>query len=256
MAEPETLRLLLEKTIERNDGLVKINHEVTIAIPTILAAVWGISLKENGISMIPVLCIISIGLLIVWRYFAHNVDDDIAKNYSRILQIEKNLMISRECSIFNGLIISIISPIKGEFKDEIKRDEEFKRYEKSVLDLCKDQRIKLVQLLYDNKKMGCRGHDIWDIVGFFLILYCTTYLGYFLLFFRKVEYITSLLKNLGFDLSLVIIIVLNLLIVGGCLVFYERIIKKLNFQVHPTKEEMDGFITKAKILALITEEDC
>jgi hypothetical protein len=89
MASAETLRLLLQKTLERNDGLVKINHQSTLAIPTILVAIWGITIKIDEMNTIPFLAIISIILLLTWRYFAHYIDHDIAGNYSRIMRIEK-----------------------------------------------------------------------------------------------------------------------------------------------------------------------
>jgi len=246
------MRLLLQKTIERNDGLVKINHEVTIAIPTILAAVWGISLKENGISMIPVLCIISIGLLIIWRYYAHYLDDDIAKHYSRILQLEDGLSVSKNCSIFSGLIRSIISPINEKFKDEKTRDE----YENSILNLSNTQKINLVQILHEKKRMGYRGHNIWDSVGFFSILCCSTILLYNLFLCPNPGYITDAVKIITPCVSLILIIVLIASIGYGFFRYYEKIGKLLNFHVHPTKEEMDVYITTAKNRALESKEDC
>jgi hypothetical protein len=42
MAEPQTLRLLLQNKFDRIENLVQINHAATLAVPSVLAAIWGI----------------------------------------------------------------------------------------------------------------------------------------------------------------------------------------------------------------------
>jgi hypothetical protein len=147
MAYEETLRLLLQNKFDRIENLVKMNHAATLAVPTVLAAIWGISRDYN---MIPILCLISIGLLLFWRYFAHYLDDDITKSYIEILRFENLLGVPREVSIFNKIV-----------KDP------FTEYQnRSISD---DYRIKKLEYLYENKKMGYRGHDKWDNLAFILI---------------------------------------------------------------------------------------
>jgi len=156
MASEETLRLLLQKTLERNDGLVKINHQSTLAIPTILGVVWGILIGyEKRIDAIPLFAIITIGILLFWRYFAHYIDDDIASSYSRIMQLEKNLQVPQELSIYCGLIRKISK--NGEFLTKANN-------------LPRDAKIKLIDHLLREKRLGYRGHDRWDLVAFVLIL--------------------------------------------------------------------------------------
>jgi len=153
MAEQETFRLLLQNTMERNDGLVRINHEMTIAIPTILGIVWGVvaGLTSNS-NVIVYFAIITISILLLWRYFAHYIDDDIAGNYSKILQLEKNLEIPIECSIYPGVLEKIS-----------KKDESHKKGK------IEDVNIKLIDQLWKEKQLGYRGHDKWDKVAFVLI---------------------------------------------------------------------------------------
>jgi hypothetical protein len=166
MAEPETLRLLLQKTIERNDGLVKINHETTLAIPTILGVVWTILVGFGNIDAISLFASITIGILLIWRYYAHCIDDDIASNYSRIMRFEKKLLIPKELSIYCGLIKKILRPLKSQFKN-------FKTIEENAIKLDENERIRFVNWLYDNKMMGYRGHRIWDHIAFILIFLFT-----------------------------------------------------------------------------------
>lgn len=146
MAEPETLRLLLKSTLDRNEGLIKINHEATLAIPTILGIAWGILINFKGGSVILTMTIVSIAILLIWRFLAHYIDNDIASNYSRIMQLEKKLEIPKESSIFCGLIKIITSPIKKQLEKE--------KIVKKAMDLSENERIKLIETLYENKKMG------------------------------------------------------------------------------------------------------
>jgi hypothetical protein len=45
MISNETLHLLLQNKFDRIENLVQMNHAATLAIPSIIAAIWGISFK-------------------------------------------------------------------------------------------------------------------------------------------------------------------------------------------------------------------
>jgi hypothetical protein len=147
IASEETLRLLLQKTIERNDSLVKMNHEATLAIPTILGAVWGILINSrDGTIAISIFALITIGILLSWRYFAHYIDDDVASNYSRIIFLEYQLKISKDCSIFNNLISGIICCMREKISSvekstlltnvkELTKKQQFELIKRSTLDI-------------------------------------------------------------------------------------------------------------------------
>jgi len=107
MAEPETLRLLLQNKFDRIENLVQMNHAATLAVPSVLAATWGISLQERGNGAIPILCIISISLLLVWRYFAHYLDDDITSTYCQIIKLEQILGVLPAVSLYQKIFFDI-----------------------------------------------------------------------------------------------------------------------------------------------------
>jgi hypothetical protein len=212
MAEPETLRLLLQKTMERNDGLVKINHESTIAIPTILSAIWGITSyidATNKVNTLPFLAIISIFILLTWRCFAHYIDNDVASNYSRIMQFEKKLEVPQECSIFIGLIRGLVK----NFNNENLRLE--------INNLCENQRIELINQLHQKNQLGYRGHFWWDI---FALLIIDISVAIFLQ---------------GFFVILIVIIPISL-------ICYKLSVAHLDFQIDPTESEFIESLNVAK----------
>lgn len=159
MTEAEPLRLLLQNKFDRIENLVQMNHAATLAVPSVLAAIWGISLKENGFEVTPILCFISIGLLLVWRYFAHYLDRDIAKTYIDVVKIENRLGVPRELSLFNNFIESLTEEMG---KNENKKVELFEKNIKKIDDV---ERIKFLKGLYKKSKMGYRGHKKWDWVA-------------------------------------------------------------------------------------------
>ncbi len=178
MASEETLRLLLQNKFDRIENLVKMNHAATLAVPSVLAAIWGISWEKNGSYMDPVLCIISIGLLLVWRYFAHYIDNDVTSYYSQILRFEKKLEIPKEFSIYPGVISRILESLNN------------KQLLENANELSLDQRIELIDQLYERKLMGYRGHDNWDFFAFFLIFLNT---ALFFSLFAEMNYFTIIL---------------------------------------------------------------
>ena len=164
MAYEDTLRLLLQNKFDRVENLVQMNHAATLAVPSVLAAIWGISLKENGINTIPILCIISIILLLIWRYFAHYLDSDIAKTYIEIIRIENQLEVLSNISLFEKMVDSITK-----IKNCSKYNEQNKSLNQRLKQLCSNHQVKFFECLYDDNKMGDRGHKKWDQVSLILI---------------------------------------------------------------------------------------
>jgi len=251
--EQETLRVILQNKFDRIENLVQINHAATLAVPSVLAAIWGISIKDNGIDMIPVLCLISIGLLLVWRYFAHYIDRNIASIYSHIMQLEKQLEIPRENSIFCGLIKKIIDPMKKKLKPD-----KYNSILKSAMDLCKDQRIKLIETLEENHNLGYRGHNIWDWVSYIVIIGCLS--GLVIKCVCIQTWITCLpIYNCIFPSGFVLIflIVLIVTISGLFFYFYDRILICGEFHVNLRDEsKLIEFIEMAKLVVPKISEDC
>ena len=153
MAYEDTLRLLLQNKFERIENLVQMNHAATLAVPSVLATIWGIDGWLNQFENVWILGIISIGLLLLWRYFAHYLDNDIAKTYIDIVKIENRLGVPPEISMFDRLIDSLTTNQKVKQLDD-------------------DQKVKFLECLNKNKMMGYRGHDKWDNIAFVLIGLC------------------------------------------------------------------------------------
>jgi hypothetical protein len=92
------------------------------------------------------------GLLLVWRYFAHYLDRDIAKTYIDVVKIENRLGVPRELTLFNNFIESLTEEMG---KNENKKVELFEKNIKKIDDV---ERIKFLKGLYKKSKMGYRGH--------------------------------------------------------------------------------------------------
>ena len=180
MTEAETLRLLLQNKFDRIENLVQMNHAATLAVPSVLATIWGIEGGLNNFRNAWILSIISIGLLIIWRYFAHYLDSDIVEKYLEIVKIENQLHVSITFALFNNLIDTFQKNWICIPKDS---DEKILRFIKSIPS---EKRLALLKLLSNDKKMGSRGHDFLDAIAimlagfFFLIVFLQ--IGFFSIF--------------------------------------------------------------------------
>lgn len=162
--DAETARLLLKNKYDRIENMVKSNDQATLAIPTALGAIWGLSVNYNGLSVIPFLCAISFILLLIWRYIAHYIDDSIVGVYIQIIKIENSLKVPIKISLYYNLV-------EGLFKDKKINSNNHPNFN-DLLVLCADQRVKFFEILKSNNKMGQRGHDIFDNIALFLIFIC------------------------------------------------------------------------------------
>jgi hypothetical protein len=176
------IRLLLQNKFDRIENLVKMNHAATLAVPSVLAAIWAIDIRGTPSENVCILCVISIGLLLLWRYFAHSLDDDVAKTYTQILDLELKLKISKEFTIRDRLIDDIWD---SQSCEEIKSWQIKKRLEcffklinikkinawkVNFPQLTYNQQISFLSKLIKDRKICSRGHNTWDILAFFLII--------------------------------------------------------------------------------------
>lgn len=213
MAEQDTLRLLLQNKFDRIENLVQMNHAATLAIPTILATIWGIEGGLDNFRNAWVLSIISIGLLLIWRYFAHYLDDDIVKTYIEIVKIENRVHISLKITLFNNLIdlfqnSRICSP-----KDP---DEKLFQFIKA---LAPEKRVAFLKCLVHDKKMGTRGHNDWDRIATIL----------------SVIFFLVIILNLG---------IISLLAGFIILLSYLYVMNSGNFQEDPTIDVLKDTLNK------------
>jgi hypothetical protein len=172
MTEAETLRLLLQNKFDRIENLVQMNHTATLAVPSVLATIWGIEGGLDNFRNAWILAIISIGLLLIWRYFAHYLNDDIAKIYIEAVNIENLLHVPIRISLFSNLIET--------FQDKLCSGSDPEGLFQFIKNLAPGKRILFLNRLLDDKKMGARGHDLWDnlatlLSGIFFLVIITTF---------------------------------------------------------------------------------
>jgi hypothetical protein len=112
--------------------------------------------------------------VLLWRYFAHYLDDDIAKTYIDVIKIENQLEVPSSISLYDNLVDSLT-----DFKEFSKKNQKNKIWNQSLKQLSDDKKVKSFEWLYQNKKMGYRGHNKWD---FFALLIIATSLFGFIVF--------------------------------------------------------------------------
>jgi hypothetical protein len=133
-----------------------------LAIPSVLAALWGIEGGLDNFRNAWTLSIISIGLVLIWRYFSHYLDDDIVKTYIDVVKIENRLHVPLKISLFNNLIESF-QHIR--ICSEMDPDEELFQF---IKNLVPEKRINFFECLLNDKKMGARGHDKCEWIALIL----------------------------------------------------------------------------------------
>ena len=162
MTEAETLRLLLQNKFDRIENLVQMNHAATLTVPSVIATIWGIEGGFDNFGNAWIFSIISIGLLLIWRDFAHYLDDDIVKTYIQIGEIENLIDIPPSLSLFENLVKDFQLAYVGPQKNP---DEEFFQTIKSFTPV---QKLIFLNCLKQAKKMGRRGHERLDNIAILL----------------------------------------------------------------------------------------
>jgi hypothetical protein len=195
----DTLRLLLQNKFDRIENLVKINHQSTVAVPAVLATIWGVEGDLNNFQNVWILCIISIALLLIWRYFAHFVDNGIAKNYVDIVKIEEILGVPSHISLYENIIDSLT-----DVKSCAKSTQQFRELNQLLKGMCTCHKKRFFECLYEKQKMGYRGHDKWDFIAFCIVFLCISmmilgqhFLNNWLGFFILSSFVVSLMVALG-----------------------------------------------------------
>lgn len=144
------------------------NHAATLAVPTILTAIWGISINENGIQEsnigIPIFCVLSILLLFIWRFLAHYLDESICDGYSQIIDLERELHIPKRVSISKRIISDVSNDLAN-------RKVKNQTLGSDICKLCDEQTKEFVQFLIKEKRTGYRGHDNLDKIALMGIYY-------------------------------------------------------------------------------------
>ena len=158
--ETDNLRILLQVSYERNNHLANIIHATNGFIVAILVGVIAYlgSIKNLGFTtnlvLIISICVVS---LIIWRIYAHYIDNEIVSNYSKILHCENKLDIPVELSLLKNLIKSL--PDKNEEKRKLEDFIQTKKVEAAYSKMF---------ILVEEREIGSRGHLHFDIFAFSL----------------------------------------------------------------------------------------
>jgi hypothetical protein len=161
--EMENARLFFKDIEDRNNTMLTIMHQYTNYIVALLVGIWtivGTIYAQNSCKDLSLFFIIAINLsvllILFWRYYVHYIDNDIAKNYPRLIYFEEALLGFKvtplKCSILTGLIKKWPVSLKNKITT------------KPI-----DQKYKIIENLVENKRIGYRGQLYFDITAFCLI---------------------------------------------------------------------------------------
>ena len=149
--EIENARFFFKDIEYRNNTMLTIIHQYTNYVIASLAIIWGFIITNISPSSIFIGVIFTNVILLFWRYFAHSIDNNIAKTYSKLIYLEyicfKKEPLPDELTILDGLTNS--PAWSDQWKKEIKNREI-------------DKKIEIVNCLTKNRRIGYRGHDLFD----------------------------------------------------------------------------------------------
>jgi hypothetical protein len=172
--EMENARLFFKDIEDRNNTMLTIMHQYTNYIIALLVGIWtivGAIYAQNPCKNLSWFLIIATNLsallLILWRYYVHYIDNDIAKNYKRLVYYENILMgnpsMPHKQSIFQNVLNDLPywkAYTQGKF------DKNNQEKEKSL-----DKKYQTFCNLVDAKRIGHRGQLYFDIAAYCLIVF-------------------------------------------------------------------------------------
>ncbi len=182
----ENARELLKIVESQNGKLLTIMHQYTNYVILILAGIWaffansfhGSTLNNSSNltlnftsyheisnfiltynlsdpSMILLITIwITITILIVWRLYVHSLDNEIAKNYKKIIKFEKRIYGNTNEVPESSTLYSLVENIPHLKKLLIEKNKK-----------CYDQQAEAIFNLIDQKLIGSREQQIFDILS-------------------------------------------------------------------------------------------
>jgi hypothetical protein len=169
--EIQNTRLILQISYERCNHLVNINNQfigiisaIVIGIISFLGTAYFTSADPMKFYAVILTANLIIIVLIFWRFYAHIIDDDIAKSYKKILFCENKLNIPVEIGLLKSLEKSIklsAHPLYCAQKIETK--------------------LLVINELIDRHRIGYRYHKILDLVATGICVITYMYELYFIL---------------------------------------------------------------------------
>jgi hypothetical protein len=236
--EMENARTFLKILSDRNNQMVGIIHQYTNYTIIALSAIWAflgksyfdsLNTKNPQTIFLQLAICISIIVILAWRFYAHKIDDDIAKNYKWIISNEKILLGSENLepsySTLNNLIKSCPN-LENQLINNNKK--------------CYSQKEEIVSKLIDNRLIGTRGHFGFDLLASLYILIFTVIAWIITHLASPKTIIDGLFSEISFDaFAWILACVLLILLLNPT--------RKFPIQRDPTSDEIKVIIQKGEI---------
>lgn len=176
----ENLRVILQISYERCNQIKNINNQLIAIIAAVFLGLFTIAINSFASSnqqnnyLIIVAINVLIATLLIWRYYAHFIDNELVSCYKRILYCEEKLDIPFEISLASWLEKHIEFELPPPRKDSIELSRKKKYIEQNAT-----KKNLIIQKLIELNKSGYRFHNVWDnTVG-----YATLVILFYQLFF-------------------------------------------------------------------------
>lgn len=159
--DSENARLFFKDISERNNQMLTITHQYNNYTILIISAIWAIAGKyllddPTSLAVIGIALNISIGVILLWRYLVHEIDNDVAKNYSRLVFYEHALTGFQSTPNEQSIFYYLTKNFPG-WKNMTSRNSWENQY-------------KAFNYLCNQKKLGERGHQHLDKIAICTII--------------------------------------------------------------------------------------
>jgi hypothetical protein len=170
--ESENARFFFKDISDRNNQMLASIHQYNNYTIVLLGAIWTILGKfllddPTSLTVVAIGLNISIGIILLWRFLVHGIDNDIARNYPRLVFYEHALTGFQSTPNEQSTFYNLTKNFPG--WDILASGNSWENQYQAFNYLC------------NKKKMGRRGHQhldqiaIWAI-GFFLVIDFVIYL--------------------------------------------------------------------------------
>jgi hypothetical protein len=170
-SEIENIRIILQSAYERRNQLVNLNNQFTGIISAIIIGTisfLGTAYFTSDDPMKFYAVILTANLIIVvllfWRFYAHIIDDDIAKTYKQIIFCESKLNIPSEVELLRDIEKSL----------KLSDNQLY-----CIQDI--DTKISVINELINNHRIGYRYHKLLDLIASGICILAYLYELYFVL---------------------------------------------------------------------------
>ena len=193
---------------------------------------------SNSDKFIPLVIAINVVaiVMILWRFYAHYIDNDIVEGYKKIIRCEHNLGIHDDDKV--SLLYSLENVDNNLGLKRLKSYEEIES-RKLSLDKKFEEKMKIIDLLTKRKKMGYRGHYWFNVLTIFVISALLVIEAISLKFFIEDKIVLFIIGIFG----LLLVVVVS---------FYCDLCQYLIFLSKDNKVHFTGYLIRIFFLTCIT----